>query len=300
MSGHSSNKVIVIAGPTASGKTAISIELAKHFQTAVISCDSRQCYREMLIGTAAPTHKEQQGIRHYFIQSHSIHEPVSAGMYKELAMGWLEEIFKNSNTAIITGGTGLYIQTLLEGIHNFPDTDPGIRAIVKSEFEERGIEHLREIVKSADPEYYEKVDTNNPARLMRAVEIIKGTGKPFSYFLSQQKESNFPYEVRKFVVDIARSSLYERINLRVDAMFEKGLLKEAETLFPYKHLSALSTVGYTELFDYIEGRWSLETAIEKIKQHSRNYAKRQLTWFRNKGDYEFATPEQIIGETLTM
>lgn len=300
MSGHSSKKVIVIAGPTASGKTAVSIELAKHFQTAIISCDSRQCYREMLIGTAAPTPEEQQGIHHYFIQSHSIHEPVSAGMYKELAMGWLEEIFKNSNTAIITGGTGLYIQTLLEGIHKFPETDPSIRAAIKNEFEERGIEFLREIVKSADPEYYAKVDDNNPARLMRAAEIIRGTGNPYSYFLSQQKESDFPYEVKKYVVDIDRASLYERINQRVDSMIENGLLKEAETLFPYRQLSTLSTVGYTELFDFIEGKWSLDTAIEKIKQHSRNYAKRQLTWFRNKGDYQFTATDQLIRDEMDM
>lgn len=294
MQDKSHKKVIVIAGPTASGKTALSVQLAKKFNTSVISCDSRQCYKEMSIGTAAPTKEEQQGIPHYFIHSHSIHQPVSAGTYKELAMGWLEKIFQSNDLAIITGGTGLYLQTLTKGIHDLPEVSAETRAFIKNEYSTGGLEALQQYILAADPEYFSTSDTQNPARLMRAAEIIKQTGRPYSSFLQEAKNHFFPYQLEEFVLDIDRSLLYEKINLRVEKMMKEGLLEEVKALLPYRQLSTLHTVGYSELFEFLDGKYSLDEAIDKVKQHSRNYAKRQLTWFRNKGEFHFASPAQIM------
>ena len=287
-------KVIAIAGPTASGKTALAVQLAQFFRTKIISFDSRQCYREMYIGTAAPTTEEQQGIQHYFIQSHSIHDPVSAGKFKTLAEHWLEEIFRTNDTAILTGGTGLYIQTLLEGIHDLPSISTSSREHIKQVFIKHGLPALQEIVKSADPEYYQTADVQNPARLMRAAEVIFQTGLPYSSFINREKNYQFPYQVEKYAIGFDRTELYARIDRRVDLMMEKGLLKEVENLYGFRHLQTLSTVGYSELFEYLDGKTSIESAVENIKQHSRNYAKRQITWFRNKGGYTFLSAASIF------
>lgn len=287
------NKVIVIAGPTASGKTDLAIRLARHFNTKIISFDSRQCYREMCIGTAAPSIEEQQGIQHYFIQSHSIHEPVSAGKFKLLAENWLEEIFKTSSVAILTGGTGLYIQALIEGIHELPSVSPNTREYLQLKYKQEGLPFLQALVKNADPEYFLKADQQNPARLLRAAEIITETGLSYTSFLNIERSDDFPWNVEKYAIHIDRNILYERINARVDEMLRKGLLKEAESLYPFKSLSTLSTVGYSELFDFMDGKFNFDSAVELIKQHSRNYAKRQVTWFRNKGSFTFLSPEEI-------
>ena len=287
-------KIIIIAGPTASGKTALSVELARMFRTVVISADSRQCYKEMMIGTAVPSAEEMQGIPHYFIHSHSIHEPVSAGKFAEYALQKLDELFQSHDIVILTGGTGLYIQALTEGLHELPDVPEDIRARINTKYAEEGIAYLQKYLAAHDPEYYKKVDQQNPARLLRAVELIEHSGIKYSELLARKKESPLNYELEKYAIDIRRDALYERIDQRVDRMLNMGLIDEVKSLMNFRSLPPLQTVGYTEIFDYLDGKCSLEFAIDKIKQHTRNYAKRQLTWFRNRGQYLFLPPEEIL------
>ena len=288
--------VIVIAGPTASGKASLSIKMAQHFQAEIISADSRQCYKEMSIGTAVPLPGELAAVPHHFIHSHSIHQPLTAGKYMEQPRSLLEELFRKKEVIVVSGGTGLYIKALIHGIDKLPTIHQQTREKVKEIFAQEGIEVLRQLIRKNDPVYFEKADINNPARLMRAAEIIMETGKAYSSFLQQQTEQRLPYRIISVVIDHERSVLYDRINKRVDLMIEMGLEEEVRRLLPYKDLTTLHTVGYSELFEYFDNFLTLPEAISAIKQHSRNYAKRQLTWFRNQDSFTFLAPELIKQE----
>lgn len=281
--------LIVIGGPTASGKSALALDFARYLGTEIISADSRQCFREMSIGTAKPPSEDLMAIKHHFVNSHSIHDHFSAGIFAQEAKEVLKKLFLKNNYVVVAGGTGLYIRALTHGLDDLPTVDPETRERVKKIFQEQGIQSLVEIIREKDPAYLEKVDINNPSRLMRAVEILLQTGDKYSTLLGMAKKE-LPYKVVKFVLLPERHSLYNTINIRVDQMMEMGLLEEVKSVYPYKSLTTLHTVGYSELFDYLDGKTTLAYAIDKIKQHSRNYAKRQITWFKNQGDYFFLDP----------
>jgi tRNA dimethylallyltransferase len=270
--------LIVIAGPTASGKTAVGIELARHYHTVVVSADSRQFYREMTIGTAKPSQEELVQAKHYFIDSLSITETYTAGDYEKDALALLDELFKIHDVVILVGGSGLFIKAVCEGFDAFPAVKPGIREKLIEEFEAKRLGYLQEKLRSADPVYYGQVDLNNPQRVIRALEVFESSGAPYSSFRkSGSMERSF--RVVKIGLSMERAALYDRINRRVDEMVKQGLVDEARSLLPYWHLNALNTVGYTELFDYFDGNTDLETAIASIKQNTRRFAKRQMTWF---------------------
>ena len=282
--------LIVIEGPTASGKTALAVDLAKRLQTVVISADSRQFYKELAIGTAKPDPEELQGVPHYFIDSHSIHEPLTAGVFAEEAMQLIQQELKHFRNIIVVGGSGMFIDALCKGLDPIP-VDETIQLQLREEFENHGIESLLVELKEKDPDFYREVDQSNPARIIRALEVVRLTGKPFSSWRKNNPDSR-PFNVQRFVLDWPREILYQRINQRVDLMLENGLLDEARRVFPFRELSTLQTVGYKELFDYFDGNCTLEFAIDKIKQHTRNYAKRQLTWFRRNEDAYWLNPSE--------
>lgn len=272
-------KLIVVVGPTASGKTAAGIALAERYRTVVVSADSRQFYREMNIGTAKPSADELAAAQHYFIGNLSINDNYTAGKYEKECLALLGTLFKTHDTVVMVGGSGLFIKAVCEGFDEFPDVEPDVRQRLITEFREDGLPALQEKLKKDDPDYYARVDLNNHQRVIRALEIIESTGKPFSSFRkASAAERNF--EAIKFAPELPREILYDRINKRVDAMIEQGLVEEVRYLLPWRHLNALSTVGYTELFAYFDGKTDLKTAIELIKQNTRRFAKRQLTWFR--------------------
>jgi tRNA dimethylallyltransferase len=276
--------LIVIAGPTAVGKTALSIDLAKKLQTDILSADSRQFYKELSIGTAKPTGEEMQGVTHHFIDNKSITEHYSAGMFEKDAIALLDEYFKDHAVAIMCGGSGMYIDAVCKGMDTFEETDEQLRAELNEKIKTNGLGWLQQQVKQLDPVYYGQVDKQNPARLQRALEVCIATGRPYSsYRKGEVKKRNFA--VCRILLDMDRALLYDRINERVDLMMKQGLLKEAESVFAYRHMKALNTVGYKELFNYMEGKHSLERAVELIKQNTRRYAKRQLTWFNNDAEY---------------
>ncbi len=270
--------LIVIVGPTAVGKTAMAIEIARYFQTEILSADSRQFYKELHIGVASPTDDELKLAKHHFIGNLSISDNYNVSMYETEALLCLDQIFRNKNTAVLVGGSGLYINAVCKGIDELPDPEESLREEIKENFEKQGIEYLRNQLKILDPEYYNQVDLANPKRLMRAIEVCLTTGKTYSSLrVNQQKPRNF--NIIKIGLNLTREILYVRINKRVDNMLEEGLLAEAESFFSYRQLNALNTVGYKELYEYMDAKVSLEFAIEKIKINSRRYAKRQLTWF---------------------
>lgn len=293
-----SKTVISIVGPTAIGKTALSIELAKALQTEIISADSRQFFKEMSVGTAVPSEKELAAAPHHFIQHISIKEEYSVGDFERDALLQAEEIFKTRDTLILVGGSGLYTRSFLKGLDDFPEVDPGMREKLNLNLQEKGLEPLKKQLQELDPEYYQKVDFNNPHRLVRALEICLGTGRPYSSFLNKKK-NNRNFEIISIGLTAPREIIYQRINLRGDQMMEAGLLEEAKKLFSFRSLNALNTVGYKELFQYLDGQNSLEEAIEEIKKNTRRFAKRQLTWFRKEKDitwFNYQTPaEEIIG-----
>jgi len=268
----------VIAGPTAVGKTAIAIALAESLNTEIVSADSRQCYREMSIGTAKPSAEELRQVRHYFIDSFPVTEELDAADYEQLALDYLSEVFKTHTAAVVCGGTGLYIKALCEGLDSMPGVDEVIAVQVNREYEERGLAWLQQAVMQEDPEFYSKGEIKNPARLLRALIFKRSTGESILSFRSGTVKER-PFRIIKVGLELPRELLYERINKRVDIMMREGLLDEVRELYPHKHLKNLQTVGYTELFDHLDGKYSLDEAVEKIKQHTRNYAKRQMTWF---------------------
>jgi tRNA dimethylallyltransferase len=271
--------LIVIAGPTASGKTAAAIQLAQHYNTVIVSADSRQFFREMSIGTAKPTEAELAAAPHYFINSHSITEPFSVGDFERQCMQLLDELFKNHDVVILVGGSGLYIKAITEGFDELPTADPDIRDRLNTELSANGIASLQERLKQVDPAYYAEVDINNPQRVIRALEVYEATGNPISSYRKSTVNKR-PFNIIKFGLDMAREKLYDRINQRVDIMVKDGLVEEVASLTPYRSYNALNTVGYSELFNYFDGKTDVDTAIAAIKQNTRRFAKRQLTWFR--------------------
>lgn len=256
----------------------MSIALATHFHTEIVSADSRQFYKEMSIGTAKPSLEEQANIPHHFIDSHSIHEPLTSAVFEREALAVLETIFAKHDVAILVGGSGMFIDALCNGLDDIP-ADLSVRAQWDERLKNEGIEVLQAALREVDPDFYAQVDLQNPMRIIRALEVFQLTGKPFSSFKAFTPKKRF-FEIQKFVIDLPRETLYNRINQRVDKMMEQGLLEEAKSLQPFQHIQALNTVGYTELFAYFDHATDLETAIELIKRNSRRYAKRQLTWFR--------------------
>jgi tRNA dimethylallyltransferase len=283
------HQLIVIAGPTAIGKTALAIRLAQHYNTVIISADSRQFYREMSIGTAKPDAGELAAAQHYFINSHSITDNFSVGDFEKQALALLDELFKTHNKVILVGGSGLYIKAICEGFDDLPVADDATRAKLNQEFAQYGIEHLQNKLKKADPDYYNEVDLSNPQRVIRALEVFESTGRPISsYRIAAQNKR--PFNILKFGLNLPREVLYQRINQRVDIMVQQGLVNEVRSLLPYRHLNALNTVGYSEIFDYLDGKTTLEQAIELTKQHTRNFAKRQLTWFNKDKKIQWFEP----------
>jgi len=295
MSHLSQKKLIVIAGPTAVGKTATAIRLAQQLKTEIISADSRQFYNEMSIGTAKPDAEELSQAKHHFINSHSITDNFTVGDFEKEALLLLDELFKTHDQLIMVGGSGLFIQAVTQGFDNLPAANPEIREKLNQEFAEKGIEHLQQKLKEADPDYYNKVDLNNPQRLIRALEVFQATGKSFSSYRKATVNTR-PFESIKIVLDLPREELYDRINRRVDIMIEQGLVEEVRSLLPYRQLNALNTVGYSELFDYFDGKTDLPAAIDLIKQNTRRFAKRQLTWFRKDKEMKWlnAASENLL------
>lgn len=298
------NKLITVVGPTAVGKTRVAIEIAKILQTVVVSADSRQFYKEMSIGTAKPSSEELASVPHYFIDSHQIKDNLSAGDFEREALALLGELFVRYSQVVLVGGSGLFVNALRQGLDDLPGPKPGVREKWNQIFAEQGIEALQQALAVADPVYYEEVDLQNPQRLIRALEVWESTGKPFSSFrkrnasegsetANEHSETNRrPFDTLMIGLDMDREQLYERINERVDLMMQSGLLDEVRSLYPHRHLPALKTVGYAELFDYLDGHVSLEEAVEKIKQNTRRYAKRQLTWFRKDADTAWFDPSE--------
>lgn len=285
------NMVYIIAGPTAVGKTAIAIQLAQHLSTSIVSADSRQCYKEMSIGTAKPADEDLKAVPHYFINSHSITDHLSTADFEQLSLQYLAEIFKQTDTAVVCGGTGLYIKSLCEGIDEMPPVSEHILNEVKQQYDEQGLTWLQNAIAEEDPKFYAEGEVENPVRVIRALAFVRSTGSSIIQYRTGKKAER-PFNIVKIALHLPREVLYERINKRVDIMMEQGLLKEAEALYPQKQLKNLQTVGYTELFDYMDGKYDLPTAIEKIKQHSRNYAKRQLTWFRKDKAYKWVQADE--------
>jgi len=284
--------LIVIAGPTAVGKTDTAIRLANHYHTVVVSADSRQFFREMSIGTAKPSADELAAAKHYFIDSNSITESFSVGDFEKEALALLDELFKQHDVVILAGGSGLYIKAVCEGFDDLPTADLGIRHRLNQDFTEKGIHYLQEQLKAADPDYYAQVDLNNPQRLIRALEVFETTGKSFSSFRTSAINKR-PFNIIKFGLNLPREILYQRINQRVDIMVEQGLIDEVKALLPYRHLNALNTVGCRELFDYFDGTIDLNRAIELIKQNTRHFAKRQLTWFNKDKEFIWLEPGDV-------
>jgi len=275
----SSKVLLAVVGPTAIGKTALGIQLAKHFDSEILSADSRQFFKEMKIGTAVPSAEELNQAPHHFIQHKSIFDPYSVGEFEKDAIALLDRLYQKKDIAIMVGGSGLYVDAVISGLDEFPEVDPQIRETLNKELEDNGLESLQKELKQRDPEYYKKVDLENPHRLIRALEVCRAADKPYSSFLNQQKPERL-FKSLYVGIDAPREVVYERINARVDLMMDAGLLNEAKRLYPHRKLNALQTVGYKELFEYIDGHCTLEFAVSEIKKNTRRFAKRQITWLR--------------------
>ena len=284
--------VILIAGPTAVGKTAVAIQLAKHFNTEIISADSRQCFKEITIGVAKPSATELKEVKHHFINSHSIHETVTAASYEKYALDKVAELFQQHDVVVMVGGTGLYIKAFCEGMDEIPAVDESLRQELQQNYQQHGIEWLQQQLQQYDPLFAEKGEMQNPQRMLRALEVVQSTGASIlSFRKGERQQRNF--NILKIGLDLPREELYQRINHRVDVMMDEGLLQEAKEVYPLRHLNALQTVGYRELFDFFDGNMSLEKAIDKIKQNSRHYAKRQLTWFKRDEAMRWFHPSML-------
>ena len=284
--------LIAVVGPTAVGKTSLAIRLAEHYKTEIVSADARQVYRELGIGTAKPTEDELKRIRHHFINHKSIKEDYTAGTFGQEARAVMDQLFASHKQVVLCGGSGLYIKAVLEGFDNLPQVDPEIRHGIMEDFDTRGLSWLQQEVQKNDPDYFETVDRQNPQRLMRALEIILGTGQTFSGFHKKEK-IDLPYNVVKIGLYMEREKLYKAIDRRMDVMIENGLFEEAETFFTVRHLNALQTVGYQEAFGLFEGLHNKEEAVRLMKRNSRRYAKRQLTWFRKDKEIQWYHPEDF-------
>lgn len=269
---------IIISGPTAAGKTSLAIELAQKHNTEIISADSRQCFKELNIGVAKPNSRQLELIKHHFINSHSIHEEMNAAIFEAYALKAANEIFKLKDIAIVVGGTGLYIKAFAKGLDEVPPINTALREELTEKYANGGIDWLRNQIRIHDKIYFERGEIQNPQRMLRALEVKRSTGKSIVEYHSGKMVTR-DFEIQNIFIDLPREQLYQNSNKRVDEMMQHGLLEEARQLFPYKHLNALQTVGYKELFDFFEGKVSLEKAVDDIKKHTRHYAKRQLTWF---------------------
>ena len=289
--------LITLSGPTASGKTALSVRIAKALGAEIFSCDSRQFYREMSIGTAVPNETERMEVPHHFIQHKSIQSPYSVGQFEADAMDALTQYFADNDVAILVGGSGLYMQAVVEGIDKFPKVPERIRTELGKRLETNGLEDLQNELQTLDPDHYQKMDIQNPSRVLRALGVSLAAGQPYSSFLGQQKAKR-PFSILPLSVDIPRTILYDRINDRVDQMINAGLLQEVESLYPYRDLNALQTVGYQEIFDFFDQKIDLDEAIAQIKQHTRHYAKRQMTWIRRKESNALRINPTISDEDL--
>jgi tRNA dimethylallyltransferase len=282
--------LLILLGPTGVGKTDLSIDLASYYQTEIISCDSRQIYKEMNIGTAVPDLQILESVPHHFVGSHSIHDYYNASKFEVEVLQKLEMLFQKNDVVLMTGGSMLYIDALCKGIDDLPEVDEEIRRSLMQRMETEGIESLRNELRFYDPVYYDEVDLRNPKRILHALEICLMTGSPYSSFRTNQHRER-PFNIIKIGINRDRGVLYNRINQRVDQMFEKGLEEEARSLYSFRHLNSLNTVGYRELFDCLDGKMSVEEAKEKIKANSRKYARKQLTWFRRDTEIQWFTPE---------
>ena len=292
--------LISIVGPTAIGKTSLSIKLAQHFNTEIISADSRQFFKEMQIGTAAPTLQELAEAKHHFIHNKSIHEDYSVGTFEKEAIQKLEELFKIHDVVIMVGGSGLYVDAVTKGLDHFPDVDKNIREKLNIQLENEGLEALQKQLKDLDEETYNSIALKNPQRVIRALEVCIGTGKPYSSFLNKDKGRRY-FKNITIGLTADREIIYNRINKRVDIMMQEGLLEEVKKLIPNKNLNALNTVGYKEIFNYFNEKWTLEFAISEIKKNSRRFAKRQLTWFKRNQEtlwFDYTTNVSEIINTI--
>ena len=289
-------QLIVVVGPTASGKTDLSIALARHYNAPIISTDSRQVYKGLPIGTAYPSEEQLQAVEHHFIAELELTEDFNCGQYEQRALERLDLLFKTHDTVVAVGGSGLYVRALCEGMDNLPQADVALRDTLADRLQNEGVEALAEQLKELDPEYYNIVDRQNPARVMRALEVCLTSGQKYSELRSgERKERDF--QIVKVGVTMPREQLYDRVNRRVDMMIDAGLEAEARAVLPYRHCNSLRTVGYSEMFDYFDGTTTLDQAVELIKRNTRHYAKRQLTWFRRDADVQWFNPsdrEQII------
>ncbi|WP_010250004.1 tRNA (adenosine(37)-N6)-dimethylallyltransferase MiaA [Myroides injenensis] len=294
------NYLIVVIGPTAIGKTALAIKIAQHYNCDIISCDSRQFYKEMTIGTAVPSIEEQQAAKHHFIQNISIEKTYSVGDFERDAIEKLNKLFQENTIQVMVGGSGLYVNAILNGLDDFPDVDPSIREKLNIDLENKGLSYLQNLLKELDPIHYNKVAIDNPQRVIRALEICIGTGQPYSSFLNK-KENRRNFIPIIIGLEADREQMYQRINQRVDIMMNNGLLNEAKNLYSYKDNNALQTVGYRELFSFFNNEFSLDFAIEEIKKNTRRFAKRQITWFKRTENvlwFNYKTDPEIIFETI--
>ncbi len=290
---------IIICGPTASGKTNIAIQLAQHFKTQIISADSRQCFKELNIGVAKPSPTELALVPHFFINTHSITDNFSAADFEKYALASINEIFEKNDVAVMVGGTGLYIKAFCEGLDDIAKTDEKIKIEIAKKYEVHGIHWLQEKIKIEDPLYFEKGEIQNPQRMMRALEVIRNSGK--SIITHQQKvKKHRDFNIIKIAIDIDRELLYKRINARVDTMQQHGLEEEVRKLIPFKLLNALQTVGYRELFEYFDDKTTKEKAFELIKQNTRHYAKRQMTWFKKDTEIIWVTADEVFDAVLKL
>lgn len=288
--------LIIITGPTAIGKTGLAVFIAKQLQTEIISFDSRQFYKEMKIGTAVPTDEELAEVPHHFIQNLSIQDEYTVGDFERDALKKLEELFQKHNAVVMVGGSGMFEKAVTQGLDEFPEVDKTIRQNLIYEFDIYGLDPLQKELKKVDSDYYHQVDLNNPVRIIRALEIYRGTGKPFSSF-RKNNSAKRNFNILKIGLELPREEIYERINRRVDLMMEEGLLEEVKSLYKFKNLNSLQTVGYRELFDYLDGKFDLDFAVEEIKKNTRRYAKRQLTWYRKDEKINWFSPfekEEIL------
>ncbi|WP_430467912.1 tRNA (adenosine(37)-N6)-dimethylallyltransferase MiaA [Winogradskyella ouciana] len=292
------NTLISIVGPTAIGKTALSIKLAQHFNTEIISADSRQFYKEMNIGTAVPSAEELSAVNHHFIQHKSIKDIYTVGDFERDAISAIKDIHQNNPVAAMVGGSGLYVKAVTKGLDDFPNVDANIRIELNKRFEDIGIESLQNQLKELDPVAYKTIAIDNPQRLVRALEICIGTGKPYSSFLTNPEKKR-QFKTISIGLKAERQIIYDRINQRVDIMIENGLLEEAKSLLPYKNLNALNTVGYKELFQYFEGNSTLDFAISEIKKNTRRFAKRQLTWFKKDDSIAWFDYETDVNKIIS-
>ena len=284
--------LIIIAGPTAAGKTALAIQIAKHFNTEIISADSRQFYKEITIGTAKPSIEELNSVKHHLINSHSIEDDYNVGDFEKEVISILEKLFIKHDQVILVGGSGLFIKAVCDGFDDLPVTNKETREHLNQLYITEGIEYLQEKLKKIDPIYYLEVDLNNPQRIIRALEVFENTGIPFSAYRSKSKKKR-DFNLIKIAICPERSKLYEQINLRVDGMINNGLIEEVSGLKHFQHLNALNTVGYSEIFNYLDGHYTAEEAIEKIKINTRRYAKRQITWFKKSEDMMWFHPNEL-------